>query len=96
HSAFQDCSGLTEITLPDSVTTIGEAAFLGCKGLKSIRLPGGLAEVPHQLVAYCEKLTSIYFNGTKQRWNSIMNTSEVHDYGTGDYTVYCTDGEIKK
>jgi hypothetical protein len=28
--AFNDCSGLTSITIPNSVTTIGYSAFSGC------------------------------------------------------------------
>ena len=29
-SAFSDCSSLTSITIPNSVTSIGESAFQGC------------------------------------------------------------------
>lgn len=34
--AFQNCSGLTSITIPDGVTTIGNRAFNNCSGLTSI------------------------------------------------------------
>jgi hypothetical protein len=30
---------LTSITIPNSVTSIGEEAFYGCDALKSIRIP---------------------------------------------------------
>ena len=34
--AFRGCSGLTSITIPDSVASIGEYAFSGCKNLKRV------------------------------------------------------------
>ena len=34
--AFDYCSGLTSITIPNSVTSIGDFAFRGCSRLKSI------------------------------------------------------------
>ena len=40
-NAFCYCTGLTSITLPNSLTTIGYYAFSGCHGLTSITLPDG-------------------------------------------------------
>ncbi|MBR7028467.1 MAG: leucine-rich repeat protein, partial [Bacteroidaceae bacterium] len=34
--AFEDCNSLTSITIPSSVTSIGEFAFYDCTGLTSI------------------------------------------------------------
>ena len=33
-NAFRDCSGLTSVTLPNSITSIGDHAFYNCTGLK--------------------------------------------------------------
>lgn len=35
-SAFRDCTSLTTLTIPDSVTSIGNYAFSGCDNLQSI------------------------------------------------------------
>ena len=37
--AFDGCSGLISVTIPDSVTSIGNGAFHGCSGLTSITIP---------------------------------------------------------
>ena len=36
HSAFMNCSKLTEIVIPESVQFIGDAAFWNCKNLKKL------------------------------------------------------------
>lgn len=37
---FENCVGITEIIIPNSVTSIGDAAFWQCTGLKSVRTYG--------------------------------------------------------
>ena len=47
HSAFRGCSGLTgSLTIPDSVTTIGENAFDGCSGFTgSLTIPDSVTTI---------------------------------------------------
>ena len=46
NSAFRDCSGLTSVTIPNSVTNIGNYAFNGCSGLTSVlELPSGIESI---------------------------------------------------
>ena len=44
-NAFMGCSGLTSITIPDTVTNIGAYAFTGCNNLTAMTLPVGLASI---------------------------------------------------
>ncbi|MBQ5839488.1 MAG: leucine-rich repeat protein, partial [Bacteroidaceae bacterium] len=41
-SAFSDCSGLTSVTIPNSVTSIGGSAFRSCSGLTSVTIPNSV------------------------------------------------------
>ena len=44
-SAFCDCTSLTSITIPSSVTTIGSFAFDGCTSLTSITIPASVTSI---------------------------------------------------
>ena len=44
-NAFQGCTNLWEITLPDNLSTIGDAAFANCKSLNSIILPENIVSI---------------------------------------------------
>ena len=57
--AFDGCTGLTSIDLPDGVTSIGSAAFRDCTGLTSIDLPAGLTSIGSAAFWGCDGLTSI-------------------------------------
>ena len=50
---------LERITIPDSVTSIGESAFSRCTGLTSINIPSGVTRIEYYAFGGCTGLTSI-------------------------------------
>ena len=62
--AFADCSGLTSVTIPDSVTSIGNNEFYGCSGLTSVIIGNGLSTIPINAFYGCSKLISIVIPDT--------------------------------
>ena len=49
----------TSITIPDSVTSIGDAAFHGCSSLTSITIPNSVTSIGEEAFGWCPSLTSV-------------------------------------
>ena len=59
ENAFYNCTGLTSITLPNSLTAIGNYAFYYCYSLTSIVLPSSLTTIGNYAFYYCSGIQSI-------------------------------------
>ena len=59
ESCFEDCSGLTSITIPSSVTSLSVRCFYGCSGLTSITIPSSVTSLGSSCFRGCSGLTSI-------------------------------------
>ena len=57
--AFEYCDSLTSVTIPNSVTSIGELAFSHCTGLTSVTIPNSVTEIGGAVFCGCENLTSV-------------------------------------
>ncbi len=59
ESAFRYCSGLTSVTIPDSVASIGDSAFLYCYGLTSVTIGNGVTSIGASAFEGCSKLVGV-------------------------------------
>lgn len=57
--AFSGCSGLTTVTIPSSVTSIGEYAFSGSSALTTVTIPSSVARVGEYAFSGCSALTTV-------------------------------------
>ncbi len=59
ENAFSYIGYVSMITIPDTVSTIGNYAFVGCEGLRSIDLPKGVKQIGECCFRFCSKLKKV-------------------------------------
>ena len=57
--AFEGCSALTSVTIPDSVTSIGYFAFEDCSALTSVTIPDSVTSIGNYAFEGCRALASV-------------------------------------
>jgi hypothetical protein len=62
--AFSECSGLTSVKLPNSVTIIKSQAFYGCRNLTSVDLGNSVTTIQANAFALCPAMTSVTIPNT--------------------------------
>ena len=79
-------SGLTSVTIPDGVTSIGDWAFLACTNLTSVTIPDSVTSIGYEAFNGCNGLTSVTItaNGgdaasVKQAMIDAINNTEISD-----------------
>ena len=59
NNAFEDCSALKKLDIPQSVTEIGSKAFRGCSALTSLALPETVNRIGNTAFQGCSNLETI-------------------------------------
>jgi len=92
-TAFMECTELTSVTIPESVTRIHWGAFQ-FSGLTSITIPAGVTEIGTFAFRGCDNLTSVTFEGTIDEDDFYKNgpfpgdlREKYLDEGQGTYTT---------
>ena len=100
---FEDCTSLETVYIPKGIKKIDFDTFLNCTSLKSVNIPNSVREIGHGAFGVCTSLSDINFDGNKNEWKSIDGIygafgTKKDDwcYGSGDFIVHCTDGDVEK
>ncbi|MBO5699775.1 MAG: leucine-rich repeat domain-containing protein [Bacteroidaceae bacterium] len=65
--AFEGCTGLVSITMPNSLVNIGERAFYDCSCLASVTIPNGVRSIGAYAFYDCDALTSLTIGDSVER-----------------------------
>ena len=69
--AFEDCSGLTSVTIHDGVTSIGMGAFSGCSGLTRVTIPNSVTSIDFSAFSGCSGLMSFEVGVDNPNYSSV-------------------------
>ena len=92
EDAFKNCTVLKSITIPNSVTSIGDFAFYGCAGLtRRVTIPNRVTKIGNSAFKYCTGLTSVTIPGsvTSIGYYAFEGCTGLDNYY--DCGVYITD-----
>ena len=68
---------LTELVIPDDITTVSQYAFYGCSSLTSIEIPNTVTDIGSVTFAYCSNLESITVASDNPKYDSRNNCNAI-------------------
>ena len=71
ESAFSGCDSITEVIIPDGVTSIGNYAFDGCVCLNTIEIPTSITSIGNYAFFGCNDLTNLCYVGIVEEFDAI-------------------------
>ena len=75
--AFESCSNLTSVTIPNSVTSIGTGAFESCSNLTSVTIPNSVTSIGTGAFEGCSGLTKVQLNSNAIASKSYSSSSNL-------------------
>ena len=76
---FDGCTDLNSVSIPESVTSIGNRAFYGCTSLTSVTIPSSVTSISEEAFRGCTNLTTLIIP------NSVANVGNNALEGTAWY-----------
>ena len=89
--AFEGCTSLTSVVIPDGVTVIETRAFYGCTSLNSVVIPEGITQIAGEAFCGCTSLTDIAVpkSVTMMGWHAFYQCDSLESVYICDLEAWC-------
>lgn len=88
NGAFANCSSLSEIQIPNTVTRLGDQAFRDCTSLTEIQIPGAVTTLSPKAFNGCTSLAHVYFGDeTHPSQLKTIGDNAFQDSGLEEITI---------
>ena len=71
NSCFYGCTSLKQVTIPNSIISIGDHAFYNCTSLESVTIPSSLKSVDDRAFQQCDSLNRVDISDL-EAWCNIV------------------------
>ena len=92
-SCFASIPKIVSVSIPNTVTTIGNKAFMGCK-LSNITIPNSVTSIGINALMNCENLTQIIVNSNNKVYDSRDNCNAIIKTATNTLVTGCGNSVI--
>ncbi len=94
YAAFEYCTSLTAINIPNSVTNICSVAFRGCSTLTSINIPNSVTNIFNSAFNGCSSLENISVASNNTNYDSRNNCNAIIETATNTLIAGCKNTTI--
>ncbi len=91
--AFESCTNLTTVTIPEGVTALNEYAFHKCSNLTAISIPFSIKSIGASAFRSCRSLTDVYYSSSVTDWNKITIGSANSFLTSASHHYLCLVGQ---
>ena len=89
HNLYINGTEITDLVIPDSVTSIGDYAFSGCKGLTSVTIPNSVTSIGNRVFLRCTGITSVVVESGNTIYDSRDNCNAIIETATNTLIQGC-------